>query len=62
MTATAPLRVAARPPLVLTALLVAVASFLMNATMLSPAIDNMSTALKTDVGTIGLSTTVFLFV
>ncbi|TDD47903.1 MFS transporter [Saccharopolyspora elongata] len=62
MTATAPPRVAARPPLVLTALLVAVASFQMNATMLSPAIDNMATSLNTDVGTIGLTATVFLFV
>ncbi|WP_190818855.1 hypothetical protein [Saccharopolyspora pogona] len=30
--------------------------------MLSPAIDNMSTALNTAVGTIGLSATEFLFV
>ncbi|KAA5836908.1 MFS transporter [Saccharopolyspora hirsuta] len=59
MTLTAP-RV--RPPLVLTALLVAVASFQMNATMLSPAIDDMAKSLSTDVGTIGLSATVFLFV
>lgn len=51
-----------RPPLVLTALLVAVASFQMNATMFSPAIEDMSKTLGTDVGTVGLSATVFLFV
>lgn len=53
---------AVRPPLVLAALLVAVASFQLNATMFSPAIRDMSVALHTSISTIGLTATLFLFV
>ncbi|MDA4894804.1 MFS transporter [Streptomyces sp. MS2A] len=53
---------AVRPPLVLTALLVAVASFQMNATMLAPAVTSMTTELGTDAPTIGISASVFTFV
>lgn len=51
-----------KPPLVLTALLIAVASFQLNATMLAPAVGNMAAELNTTLSTIGLSSTVFLFV
>ncbi len=51
-----------RPPLVLTALVIAVASFQLNATMLAPAIGVMAEELDTDIATIGLSATVFSFV
>lgn len=51
-----------RPQLVLTALVVAVASFQLNATMLAPAIGTMADELNTDIATIGLSATVFSFV
>lgn len=51
-----------KPPLVLTALLIAVASFQLNATMLAPAVGSMAAELHTTLSTIGLSTTVFLFV
>ncbi|WGD37760.1 MFS transporter [Lysinibacter sp. HNR] len=50
-----------RPPLVLTALLIAVASFQLNATMLAPAITSISTELNTTPTVVGLSSTVFLF-
>jgi len=53
---------AVRPPLVLTALLVAVASFQMNATMLAPAVASMTSELGTDAPTIGISASVFTFV
>ena len=51
-----------KPVLVLTALVVAVASFQLNATMLAPAIGTMAAELNTDIATIGMSSTVFSFV
>ena len=50
------------PALVLTALILVVASFQLNATMLSPAVGDMAARLGTSDGVIGWSTTVFLAV
>lgn len=50
------------PPLILTSLILVIASFQLNATMLSPAIGDMSEALGTNAGVIGWSTTIFLAV
>ena len=50
----------ARPVLVLVSLILVVASFQLNATMLSPAVSDMAAELDTNVGVIGWSSTVFL--
>lgn len=50
-----------KAPGLLIALLVAVASFQLNATMLAPAIQSMATSLHTSTSNIGLSSTLFLF-
>ncbi|MDO4911252.1 MAG: MFS transporter [Corynebacterium sp.] len=50
------------PPLVLTALMLVIAAFQLNATMLSPAVGDIAEGLGTDVGTVGWSTTIFLAV
>lgn len=52
----------ARPVLVLVSLILVVASFQLNATMLSPAVSDMAAELDTNVGVIGWSSTVFLAV
>lgn len=53
---------AVRPRLVLTALMLVIASFQLQATMLSPALGDMATRLHTNGGVIGWSSTVFLAV
>ena len=53
---------AINPKLVLTALMLVIASFQLNATMLAPAIGDMASALNTNAGVIGWSSTVFLAV
>ncbi|WP_168583600.1 MFS transporter [Gephyromycinifex aptenodytis] len=50
------------PPLILAALMVVIASFQLQATMLSPAIADMAARLQTNAGVIGWSSTVFLAV
>lgn len=62
VTPAVPAAAAARPPFVAAALLVAVASFQLNATMLAPAVGDMARELGTDLSTIGLSSTVFTMV
>ncbi|MCG7228496.1 MFS transporter [Corynebacterium minutissimum] len=52
----------ARPVLVLVSLVLVVASFQLNATMLSPAVTDMAAKLDTNVGVIGWSSTIFLAV
>ena len=52
----------ARPVLVLVSLVLVVASFQLNATMLSPAVTDMAVKLDTNVGVIGWSSTIFLAV
>lgn len=50
------------PPLVLVAIMLVIASFQLNATMLSPAIGDMATRLGTNAGVIGWSSMLFLSV
>lgn len=52
----------ARPVLVLISLMLVIASFQLNATMLSPAVNDMAQRLDTNAGVIGWSSTVFLAV